>query len=80
MKASAKWRGRGAQDTCNGVRRGNGLLGVCLGAEWNKRWFVDRRYFLRVFPVARVLRCMPASCSPEKHEKVAHALHDYSIV
>ena len=64
----------------NGVRRGNGLLGVCLGAEWNKRWFVDRRYFLRAFPVARVLRCIPASCSPEKHEKVAPALRDYSIV
>ena len=31
MKASAKWRGRGAQDTCNGVRRGNGLLGVSRG-------------------------------------------------
>ena len=31
MKASAKWRGRGAQDTRNGVRRGNGLLGVSRG-------------------------------------------------
>ena len=36
--------------------------------------------FLRAFPVTRLLRCMHASCSPEKHEKVAPALHDYSIV
>ena len=76
MRASAKWRGRGVQDTRNGVRRGNGLLGVCLGAELNMTWFVDRRYFLSAFPVARVSRCMPASCSLEKHEEVAPALHD----
>ena len=74
--ASAKWRGRGAQDMRNG------LLGVCLRAELNTTWFVDRRYFLRAFPVARVSRCtcMPASCSLEKHERVAPTVHDYSVV